>query len=196
MSDLRALPPNKLVTPGFVLRPWRLGDAALLHAAINDSRAHLEPWMHWHGAHTKVSDTLGEIRRQRARWLLDEDFVIGVLSPDGGEAWGGTGFLPRDGALGEGTTEIGMWIRSSQAGRGLGTQVLLAMLDWAFTAWWWDRVEWRCDVENHASAAVARRAGLRLEGTLRRHRVDHLGVRRDSHIFAALREEWERPGSG
>jgi ribosomal-protein-alanine N-acetyltransferase len=83
-----------------------------------------------------------------------------------------------------------MWVRASEAGRGLGTQLLEAMLRWGFTAWPWLRLSWRCDPRNVASVRVAEKAGLRLEGTLRSHELGVDGSRRDTACYAALREDW------
>ena len=87
-------------------------------------------------------------------------------------------------------------IRGSYAGQGLGTRVLQAMLQWGFEDWGWQRLSWHCDTRNHASASVARKNGLTLEGTLRSDALDVEGKRRDTYMFAMLRDEWlERAGA-
>ena len=50
------------------------------------------------------------MRTFRARWLLAEDFVIGLWAPDESELWGGCGFHLREGGLEQKNAEIGMWI--------------------------------------------------------------------------------------
>lgn len=181
-------PPDRLESDRFVLRPFAPSDADALHAAVARSRDHLAPFIWWGDRHATLDRTRQEIRVLTAKWMSDEDYVLGIFGTDG-TLQGGTGFHPRKGALGEGTTEVGMWLDVRFAGAGLGTAVLRALHPWAFTAWWWERLEWRCDVHNHASAAVARKAGFVHEGTLRQHRVDHEGTRRDTMIFAALRAD-------
>lgn len=68
---------------------------------------------------------------------------------------GGTGFHLREGPVADGCAEIGMFIRQVEAGAGLGTRVLLAMLDWGFSEWPWLRLAWRCPAVGGAVAAPA-----------------------------------------
>ena len=73
--------------------------------------------------------------------------------------------------------------------------MLRALLEWGFRDWGWERLEWRCDTRNIASARVAEKNGLTLEGTLRSDTFDVAGERRDTHIYAMLRDEWLRRNS-
>jgi RimJ/RimL family protein N-acetyltransferase len=143
--------------------------------------------MPWAKADVSVEETERNSRLFRAKYLLCQDFVIAVLSPDEKELLGGTGFHPRNAPLTARSAEVGMWIAGSRAHQGLGTRVLHAMLDWGFSEWPWQRLEWRCDPRNIASRRVAEKAGLVLEGTLREDSVDAEGERRSTHIFATLR---------
>ena len=86
--------------------------------------------------------------------------------------------------------EIEIDLRGRGRGQGLGTRVLRALLKWGFEEWGWERLTWHCDVRNVASARVAEKNGLKLEGTLRSNDLDVEGKRRDTHIFAILRSEW------
>lgn len=83
-----------------------------------------------------------------------------------------------------------MWVRASEAGRGLGTRLLGAMLSWGFSEWPWLRLAWRCDDRNRASMRVAEKCGLRLEGLLRGQAAEVGGGRRDTATFAITRDEW------
>jgi RimJ/RimL family protein N-acetyltransferase len=71
--------------------------------------------------------------------------------------------------LEHGTGEIGMWVRVDEAGRGLGTRLLRAMVDWADADWPFQKLTWLCDSRNLASARVAEKCGFQLEGRLREH---------------------------
>jgi ribosomal-protein-serine acetyltransferase len=85
--------------------------------------------------------------------------------------------------------EIGYWARTSHAGQGYITEAVNGITRFAFETLGAQRVEIRCDVKNERSAAVARRAGFALEGTLRQDARDHIsGGLRDTHIFAQVRE--------
>ncbi|MCB9682206.1 MAG: GNAT family N-acetyltransferase [Alphaproteobacteria bacterium] len=186
---MRPFPPTRLEGDGFVVRPWRLDEALGVNAAVNASLDHLRPWMAWAQSPNTLDHTEEHLRKAIGAWHLDEDFLLGIFASDDRTCIGGTGFHPRGGFRGPGTTEIGMWIHVDHAGQGLATRVLEALLVWGFTDWWWARIEWRCDADNHASAAVARKAGMVYEGTLRSNLVGVDGARRDTMVFALLRDE-------
>jgi RimJ/RimL family protein N-acetyltransferase len=85
-----------------------------------------------------------------------------------------------------------MWMARHTAGRGLVTEVVVAMLRWGLTDWPWERIEWRCETRNSASARVATKAGMHLDGTLRSASVDRTGERCDLQVFSMLRGETGR----
>lgn len=189
MSDDPFLAPLEHTVGGLTLRAYRPGDGPALQRAAVASYAHLRPWMPWARAEQSVEESEALCRRFAAHYLLGEDFVLGIWSGD--ELAGGTGFHPRGGSLALGGADIGMWISAERANKGLGTLVLAAMLAWGFSAAWpWQRLTWHCDTRNLASARVAEKGGLRREATFRADTLDVDGARRDTHLYAILREEW------
>jgi RimJ/RimL family protein N-acetyltransferase len=182
--------PERHEAEGFVLRSYDMGDGALLAAANSESYEHYRPWMAWAVPEQSADDAEVSVRRFRAKYLMHEDFVIGVFSADGQRLLGGTGFHLREGALSSKCAEIGMVVRTSEAGRGLGTRVLAAMLRWGFTEWPWLRLSWRCDDRNLASMRVAEKGGLRFEGVARGQKADVGDGRRDTACYAITKEDW------
>ena len=172
----------------FLLRPYQPGDGPELCTATTSSYEHLRPWMLWATSRDTAEAAEVRCRRIAARYLLSEDFTLGIWVGD--QLAGGTGFHLRGVPLANQSAEIGMWIRGSYAGQGLGTRVLGAMLKWGFEEWGWQRLIWQCDTRNLASASVARKNGLLLEATLRSDALDIEGGRRDTHVFALLRDQW------
>ena len=185
------IPPERFEAPRLVLRSWREGDGAALTEATEESHEHLAAWMPWATARQPVEVSEALVRRFRGTWLLRTDFVIAFFDPSEKRALGGSGFHLREGPLDAGQAEIGMWIRASEAGRGLGTEALRAVLEWGFTQWPWRRLTWRCDPLNEASARVAEKAGMRLEGTLKSQSRGVDGSLRDTACYALLKEEWQ-----
>jgi len=182
------LPPTRFDGEGFVLRTYRAGDGAALAEAVNESYEHLKPWMPWATMDQSVEDSEATCRRLAASFLSGTDFTLGVW--DGEVLLGGTGFHMRCGPLSWRAAEIGLWIRSSHAGSGLGSRVLAAMLEWGFGDWGWERLVWKCDTQNLASARVAEKNGLFREA---KHRSDAVGVdgtRRDTYLYVVLRSEY------
>src|SRR5690348_7668717 len=127
--------PERYEGSDFVLRPYEVGDGLQLASANVESYEHLRPWMSWASPEQSPDDAEILVRRFRAKYLLQEDFVLGVFSRDEKRLLGGTGFHLREGPVTCGCAEIGLFVRSSEAGRQLGTRILLAMLHWGFRDW-------------------------------------------------------------
>ena len=182
--------PERHEAGDFVLRSYDVGDGALMAPMNVESYEHFRPWMPWAMAEQSSDDAEVFARRFRAKYLLHEDFIMGVFSADGRRLLGGTGFHLREGALSSKCAEIGMVVRASEAGRGLGTRVLGAVLRWGFTEWPWLRLSWRCDDRNIASKRVAEKAGLSLEGLLRGQKAEVGDDRRDTACYGITKEAW------
>lgn len=181
--------PERFEAEGFTLRGFRPGDGPLLSEAVNASYDHLAPWMAWAQRVQSEAESEKRVRCFRARTLLANDFVIGIFSPKEERLLGGTGFHLREGPLSARCAEVGMWIREGEAGRGLGTRALAAMLRWGFSEWPWLRLSWRSDADNVASIRCAEKAGMQREGVLRCQPADVGNGRRNTVCFAALRGE-------
>lgn len=173
---------------GVHIRSYLPGDGPALQAATVSSYEHLRPWMPWATREQTVAEAEALCRRFYANYLLNEDFVLGAW--EGETLVAGSGFHLREGPLALRNAEIGMWVRASHAGQGVGSRLLRALLAWGFTSWGWERLSWRCDTRNLASARIAQKAGMTLEGTLRATIRSTSGERRDTHVFAMLRQEW------
>jgi RimJ/RimL family protein N-acetyltransferase len=86
--------------------------------------------------------------------------------------------------------EIGWTLHPAYSGRGHMTEAAQAILDIAFSGIGVHRVFARLDPDNHASAALCRRLGMREEGYFKQD-VWFKGEWRDTSIFAILAPEWE-----
>ncbi|MCF3129762.1 GNAT family N-acetyltransferase [Streptomyces olivochromogenes] len=122
-------------------------------------------------------------------WAADSMFTFGLFLPEG-ELAGMLGITMR--ALGVG--EIGFWATKEHRGHGYVTEATLAVARWAFTSLSMDRVEWRAEVGNRASRAVAERAGFTIEGTLR-SATNNKGVRRDCWVGSLLPSDLGLPSA-
>jgi len=180
--------PESTASDGITIRAYRPGDGPELRIATTASYDHLRPWMPWATPEDSLEAAEARCRRFAANYLLNQDFVLGIWVGD--QLAGGTGFHLRGAPLALRSADIGMWIRGSYAGQGLGTRALGAMLRWGFAEWGWERLTWHCDTRNLASARVAQKNAMALEGTLRSDALDVEGQRRDTYVFATLRDEW------
>jgi len=193
MSTSPFFAPEYFATEAFTLRCYMPGDGSLLAEAVNVSYEHLKLFLPWAKPYTEDVEAEQTVRRFRAEYLLNTNFVLAIWSPEDASSskrlLGGSGFHLREGDLGDRAAEVGMWIRADAAGQGLGTRALRAVLEWGFAAWPWDRITWRCDARNVASRRVAEKAGMQFEGRLRGVRLLPDGTREDILCFAALRGE-------
>ena len=174
----------------FLIRRYFPGDGQALYEATEASRDHLYRWMPWAREKGSVAQSEAVVERLVQSFEKGEDYTLGVWM--GTRLVGGTGFHLRVGGPHTLNAEIGMWIHGEFASHGLGTRVLNAMLDWGFEDWGWERLVWKCDTENFASARVAEKAGMLLEGTFRKDFVNTDGTRSDTFQFAILKEDWNQ----
>jgi RimJ/RimL family protein N-acetyltransferase len=174
-----------------LLRAFRPGDGAELNRAVLASYEHLRRFMAWARPDTTVEESESYVRGSRARWLLGEEWGVGVWR--GERLVAGCGFMLRGRALEQGTGEIGMWVRADEAGQGLGTRALQAMVDWADAAWPFHKLIWQCDSRNLASARVAGKCGFQLEGRLREDRPAVSGPDRETTLLFGLLRSDPRP---
>lgn len=122
-------------------------------------------------------------------WAAGSMFTFGVFLP-GGELTGMLGITMRS----LGTGEIGFWGAKEHRGNGYITEAALAASRWAFTRMSVDRVEWRAEVGNTASRAVAERAGFTVEGVLRSS-LNNKGVLRDCWVGSLLPSDLGLPST-
>ncbi|MGW5278771.1 GNAT family N-acetyltransferase [Streptomyces collinus] len=170
--------PVTLTTDRLVLRTVGPDDTAAVYEAAQDPD--IQRWT------TIPSPYLPEHARGFTEemvpdgWSDGSMFTFGVFTADGTLA-GMLGLTMR--ALG--VAEVGFWSAKEHRGRGYVTEAVLASCRWIFTEVGVDRVEWRAEVGNHGSRAVAERAGFTVEGTLR-SAVNNKGVRRDCWVGSLL----------
>ncbi len=182
--------PIELHGPRVLLRPFRLEDAPAVWEAVEESRAHLAPWLPWVEGTRSLDDERVSMIRMRARWMLREDLTVGIFERATGRFLGGSG-LHRIHWEAR-AFEIGYWIRVSAEGRGYVTETVQLLVRLAFDRLGANRVEIQTDPRNVRSRRVAERLGFVLEGTLRRYRLNPDGRPSDRLIFALIPEDYAR----
>jgi RimJ/RimL family protein N-acetyltransferase len=183
--------PNSFESERLLIRAPRPGDGAMVNAAVLDSLAELRPWMVWAQQTPTVDDNERYTREAHIRFLKREELPL-LLFLKGTEILVGSAGLhninwnvPK--------FEIGYWARTPYAGQGYITEAVAAITEFAFTTLGANRVEISCDAKNERSAAVARRGGFPLEGTLRNEdRCPMTNELRDTLVFAKISSESNR----
>ncbi len=180
-------PAYRIETERMVLRCWQPSDAKALLDAVSLSLEHLREWMPWAaGEPSSLEDKIALLRRWRAAFDQDDDYVFGIFSPDEREVWGGSGLHKR---IGANALEIGYWIRADRINRGLATEASAALTKVAFAVNKVDRVEIHCDPANVRSASVPRKLGFVQEALLRRRGVGPDGAPVDTMIWTVFSDQ-------
>jgi ribosomal-protein-alanine N-acetyltransferase len=113
--------------------------------------------------------------RESAFAIAVDDRLVGVI-----------GFEHR-GDVWRRSVEIGYWLGREHWGRGVASEAVRAMTDWAFATWDVNRVWAAVFAWNPASARVLEKAGFELEGRLRKAATkDDQAV--DELIYAVVRD--------
>lgn len=184
--------PEQFETERLLIRAPRPDDAEEVNQAIIESIDELRPWMSWAKEKPTLSQTAENMRRAHGKFVLREDlmYLITFKQPDSrsGKLLVGCSGLHRiDWEIP--CFEIGYWVRSCFAGNGYITEAVRGLTDFAFEQLGARRVFIKCDERNKPSAAVAERAGFRLEGIHHCDNRDHFGVLRNTIYYAITKEE-------
>ncbi|HET6972421.1 MAG TPA: GNAT family protein [Pyrinomonadaceae bacterium] len=127
--------------------------------------------------------------RDARNWLdmvVDAKPVTNFAIDVAGEAVGGIGFTPQH-DVDRRSAEIGYWLGEPFWGRGIATEALMAVTEYAFANFDLCRLYAHVFAWNAASARVLEKAGYEFEGRLRKS-VTKDGQTIDQLMFAKIRE--------
>ena len=175
--------PEQIETERLILRCPRVGEGKMINDAIQESIHELRRWMPWAEKDQSVEDTEVNTRKAIAKFLLREDLRLHLHLKDGSFV-GGSGLHRIDWNVPK--FEIGYWIRTSMAGKGLMTEAVKGIARFALDELKAARVEIRCDDLNQRSWRVAERAGFTLEGILRNECRQHEDKLRDTRVYSRI----------
>jgi RimJ/RimL family protein N-acetyltransferase len=168
---------------GIRIRPYRLDDAQAIWTAVRESLAQLQLWMPWCHAHYSIEEARSWLAVQVPAFHQRTTFEFAITADDG-TYLGGCGLNQID-TLNQ-RANLGYWVRSSAAGRGVATEATRLTRDWGFANTDLVRIEVLVAVGNVASRRVAEKSGAVYEGTLRSRLLVH-GTRHDAAMYAFIR---------
>jgi len=174
----------KVLNPTSELRPLEVWHAEEFAGHLDRARDHIRPWVGPSFVTDTVDGATSTLRRYADTAAADGARLYGIWSS--GVLVGGVMFVGFSAAAG--VCEVGCWLEPAAEGQGLITAATSTLLDWAFEVRHLNRAEWRCRADNYRSAAVARRLGMTLEGTLRGAWLNG-GAFHDKQIWAVLRDK-------
>jgi RimJ/RimL family protein N-acetyltransferase len=170
----------ELILNQAVIRGWRWDDIPSLVRHANNRRV----WRNLKDRfpHPYTTTDAEHWIRQATGATPETHFAIGI----GGEAVGGIG-LDLQGDVFRRSAEIGIWLGEAYWGRGIATEAVRALTEYAFSHFDVCRIfagafEW-----NPASARVLEKAGYAFEGRLRQS-VTKDGQTIDQMLYATVRE--------
>lgn len=156
-----------------VLRQLQPADAPELFSVVDKSREELRKWLPWVDGTKSEADSRVFIDTMLERRAWDEEFGYAVILD--GKIAGHTSLME----IRNHKAEVGYWVATEFARRGLATRATGALVDLAFSQMGLHRLTLRADERNEASQRVAEKAGFKKIG---HHPArDHLGE--DTTIF-------------
>lgn len=179
--------PLRIKTERLTLCCPRVADGPALHEAIVESVERLDPWFAWPaGAALTLERSIATTRFARWRFLAGRELQFLIFRDEHQQLLGVTGLCNPDWSRRH--FEIGYWLRSGCEGEGYATEAVGALTHFALRQLDARQLEIRCDPENEAAVALARRLGYTLEAVLPRTRHDpHTGTWHDVAIFVQIR---------
>ena len=179
--------PESIESDRLIIRPPRPGDGPMVFEAVRESLVDLRRFpasMLWALAEPSIETSEEYCREACASFLARRDLPLLLLLKESGAMVGSSGLhrinwkVPR--------FEVGFWGRAAFRGKGLVSEGVGAIANFAFGALRARRVEALCDDANERSWKVCERLGFTLEGTLRNERVDPNGTLRHTRIYAKV----------
>lgn len=186
--DLFAIDTTILTTRTLVRR-LREGDGPTFYNLVRANSSYIEE--HFPVILEEVkSETDGEafVRRRLAHWLLQEEFSFGIWHNDDAVMIGFVSFRNIDWHTPRG--EINYFLHQDFAGKGMMTEVLSRMVQFAFRQLQFNKLVLKTLMDNYASQRLARKVGFRREGDLRHEYRRDSGALLDVMQFGLTREEY------
>ncbi len=175
--------------PQIRIRPYQESDASLLYAASVESMKEVGPWLPWCHPDYQLVESEVWIRSQVEAFKAGTEFQFAVETSEGAYL-GGCG-LNQISKIHQ-FANLGYWIRSTATRRGVASEAVRLLADWAFAETSLVRLELVVAEGNRASQRVAEKAGATREGHLRK-RLHLDGVWHDAAVFSITRADAPGP---
>lgn len=182
---------TRLVTPRLVLRPARTSDVGEIRRLMRANHEHLKPWNPAAPPGedpSSITEVSKAVLRHRREWKRGSSFVFMVAERESPSTFVGKialNGIMRGAMYG---AYLGYWVAADVQGRGLVTEGIRAVLDFAFGPANLHRVQAAIMPRNARSLRVIEKLGFRREGYAERY-LQIAGKWEDHILFARTREE-------
>ena len=176
----------ELIEGSILIRSLCQEDVSPLYEAARESIAEVSPWLPWCHENYSIEETREFIDSRELATQGGEWYSFGIFEQDGGRFLGGVGinFINRVHQI----ANLGYWVRTSAAGRGVATSATRLAARFGFEQLGLQRIEIVAAVDNLTSQRVAEKAGAVREGVLRKRLLIH-GEPHDAVLFSLVRED-------
>ena len=174
--------PMPIVTPRLTIRPPMAGDGAAMFKNKVDSFKELNKWIPWAKELGTAEQLEITAREAAAKFQNRTDIMLLGFLNDGGDLAVSTGLHRMDWDLR--IFEIGYWVTTPHAGKGLATESTNALIRYAFNALAATKVKICHSAGNDASKRVIEKLGFEKEGVFKRDARLNDGTITDHHWYA------------
>lgn len=162
------------------LRRYEPADDADLYRAARASIAEVYPFLVWCHPGYSLAESRGWLKTIKSEWDKGLSYAFAIRDRRTDEFLGGCGLNRIDENP---MMNLGYWIKTPAAGRGIATEATRALAQFGFDYLGLIRIEIVMSVRNHASRRVAEKAGGHFEGTLLSRLFLH-GEAHDARLYS------------
>jgi ribosomal-protein-serine acetyltransferase len=177
-----------LIETSVQIRPFCGEDSSALYAAACESKDALFAGMTWFRPNYTMEDAARFVRRSSTDWYAGDRYDFAIVDELDDSLCGSVSLNHIDRR--HRFANVGFWVRRSRLRRGIASNAVRLIIDFAFKKLELVRLEFLIAQSNRASQCVARKIGAELEGTLRK-RLTLSGEPEDALLFSLLKEDWE-----
>lgn len=165
------------------IRPFEPKDVPSFFSAVRSSVAVLARWMPWCHAEYSIGEAKAWLETCQAEWARGASYPFLIVEPKRNEVIGGVDInqINRDHNFGN----IGYWVSSSHAGRGVATAAVKMVANFGFAEVGLMRLEIVALADNAASRRVAEKAGAKFE-CVARNRLAGWGKSHDAAVYSLV----------
>lgn len=174
------------ILPDILLREVTIEDAAAIYEAIDTHRDYLKIWLPFIDKMRSVADEEAFLKSVLSVPAERREPIFGIWN-ERNEICGLIGFHFSD--FDNHRTEIGYWLLPEYQHRGIVTESVRKLCQWAVSEKGIKRIQIRCATGNSASNGIPIRLGFHHEGTERSGELLASGEYADIHIYSILKEE-------
>ncbi len=163
--------------------PYVIDDVPRLFEAVIESKAQLSEWLPWCHPDYSIDDSRSWVESQIVAFKEGTEYAFLIVNGNNRLLGGcGLNYIDRPNLR----ANLGYWVRSSDARKGIATEAVRLLTAWVFSQKEFRRLEILACEGNQASQRVAERSGATSEGVLR-NRINLRGRLHDAVIYSIVR---------